>query len=188
MAVREILRMGHPLLRQPALEITTLERNDPDLRTLVSDMIETLEATGGGIGLAAPQIGVSMRLAIIQVPGGPSRYGELPHVPLTVYLNPQIEVLDDTRQSFWEGCLSVPGLRGYVPRPRAIRVRWTDLDGNAQQADYDGFLATVFQHEFDHLDGVLYVDRIEDTKRLVFEDHVDRWIANDPETAGPQLE
>lgn len=186
MAVREILRMGHPLLRQPAREVTALEQGDPDLQTLIEDMVDTLEATGGGIGLAAPQIGVSLRVAIIQVPGGPSRYGDLPTVPLTVYLNPHIEVQDETRQSFWEGCLSVPGLRGYVPRPRAIRVRWTGLDGSAQQADYSGFLATVFQHEFDHLDGVLYVDRVADTKRLVFEDEVDRWIANDPETAAPE--
>jgi peptide deformylase len=156
-----------------------------EIRAIWDDMIDTMEAMPG-VGLAAPQIGVSMRLAIIQVPGGPSRYGELPAVPLTVYLNPRIEVLDETPQGFWEGCLSVPGLRGFVPRPRAIRVRWTDLDGSAQQADYEGFLATVFQHEFDHLDGVLYVDRIQDTKRLVFEDMVDRWIANDPETAGPE--
>jgi peptide deformylase len=185
MAVKDILRMGHPLLRERAIDVTEAERTGPVLAGLVTDMVDTLEATGRGIGLAAPQIGVSLRVAIIQVPGGPSRYGELETVPLTVYVNPVIEVLDTTTQSFWEGCLSVPGLRGFVPRPRAIRVHWTDVDGTAQQAEYEGFLATIFQHEFDHLDGVLYVDRLTDTRRLVFEEEFDRWLTGDPDSAPP---
>ena len=168
MAVREILRMGHPLLRRRARPLDAQERADPALRALVDDMIDTLD-DAGGIGLAAPQIGESLRLAIIRVPGGPSRYGELESVPLTVYVNPEIETTDLVRQGFWEGCLSVPGLRGWVERPRGIRVRWLDLDGRAREASYTGFLATVFQHEFDHLDGHLYVDRMTDTTRLVFE-------------------
>lgn len=185
MAVKDILRMGHPVLRERAREVTEAERQAPAMAALVADMVDTLEATGRGIGLAAPQIGVSLRVAIIQVPGGPGRYGDLPKVPLTVYVNPHIEVLDEARQGFWEGCLSVPGMRGFVPRPRAIRVTWTDLDGSRRSAEYDGFLAMIFQHEFDHLDGVLYVDRIADTRRLVFEDQLDAWITADPEVAPP---
>lgn len=172
MAVREILRMGQPVLRRPARPLTDAERTDPALKTLVDDMVDTLDASGG-IGLAAPQIGESLRLAIIRVPGGPSRYGELETIPLTVYVNPEIEVLDRVRQGFWEGCLSVPGLRGWVERPREIRVRWLDLDGRPQSAEYTGFLSTVFQHEFDHLDGHLYIDRMTDMTRLMFESELD---------------
>ncbi len=177
MAVREILRMGQPVLRRRARPLTEAERTDPALRTLVDDMVDTLDAAGG-IGLAAPQIGEALRLAIIRVPGGPSRYGELESIPLTVYVNPEIEVLDRITQGFWEGCLSVPGLRGWVERPRAIRVRWLDLDGEPQSAEYSGFLATVFQHEFDHLDGHLYVDRMTDMTRLVFESELDTHLGS----------
>ncbi len=178
MAIREILKMGHPTLRRRAREMTIDEIRSPSIRTLIADMAETLDAVGG-IGLAAPQIDVPLRLAIIRIPGGPSRYGEIEEVPLTVYANPVIEVRDETLQGFWEGCLSVPGLRGFVERPRAIRVRWQDLEGEACEAELDDFLATVFQHEFDHLDGVLYVDRLRDIRTLVFEDELARHGAPD---------
>lgn len=173
MAIREIVRMGHPILRQRARELSAEEIASPALHHLIDDMVDTL-ADAGGIGLAAPQIAEPLRLAIIRIPGGPSRYGEIEAVPLTVYVNPRIEVSDATEQGFWEGCLSVPGLRGYVERPRGIRVRWQDLDGQPQSADYEGFLATVFQHEFDHLDGHLYVDRMKDITQLVFEEEFAR--------------
>ena len=175
MAVREILRMGHPVLRRRARPLSDAQRADPALPALVEDMVDTLDASGG-IGLAAPQIGVEQRLAIIRVAGGPSRYGELTPVPLTVYVNPEIEVVDRVRQGFWEGCLSVPGLRGWVERPRAIRVHWQDLEGAHHSAEYEGFLATVFQHEFDHLDGCLYVDRMTDSTRLVFETELEAFL------------
>lgn len=178
MAVREILRMGHPVLRQVARPLSDAERAAPALRTLVDDMVETLDAAGG-IGLAAPQIGEPLRLAIIRFAGGPTRYGDLEPVPLTVYVNPVIEVADRRLQGFWEGCLSVPGLRGFVERPRGIRVRWLDLDGVEHEAAYDGFLATVFQHEFDHLDGRLYIDRLTDTTRLSFESELDRLLEDE---------
>lgn len=181
MAVRDIVRMGHPVLRQQARELTAEELASPALRELVDDMVDTL-AAAGGIGLAAPQIAEPLRVAIIRIAGGPSRYGEIEAVPLTVYLNPRIEVRDPTLQGFWEGCLSVPGLRGYVERPRAIRVHWQDLDGHSHSADYEGFLATVFQHEFDHLDGRLYVDRLQDSTRLMFEEEFARF--GDPAGTG----
>ena len=177
MAVREILRMGHPLLRRRARPLTDAECASRALRALVADMEDTLEAAGG-VGLAAPQIGESIRLAIIRIPGGGSRYGELETVPLTVYLNPEIEVLEPETRGFWEGCLSIPGLRGWVERPQAVRVRWLDLEGGTHEARHDGFLATVFQHEFDHLDGRLYPDRMTDLTRLVFESELDRHLAD----------
>ncbi len=175
MAVREIIRMGHPTLRQRARPLTADELGNPWVRELVTDMVDTLHAAGG-IGLAAPQIDVPVRLAIIEIDGGPSRYGEIPSLPLTVFVNPDIEVLDPATGGYWEGCLSVPGLRGFVERPQHVRVRARDLDGEPLDMELQGFLATVFQHEFDHLDGVLYPDRMNGLERLMFEDEYLRFV------------
>lgn len=175
MAVRKIIRMGHPLLRQRARPLTPEERGSDVVERLVADMIDTLHDYGG-IGLAAPQVGEPLRLAIVELPGGQSRYGELPRVPLTAFVNPEIEVLDPATAGYWEGCLSVPGLRGYVERPQHIRVRALDLSGGQLEMTFQGFPATVFQHEFDHLDGTLYVDRITDPRRLVFEEEFERYV------------
>jgi len=171
MAIREIIRMGHPTLRQVARPILREELSAPWLLELVEDMKETLPAAGG-IGLAAPQVDVSVRLAIIEIEGGLSRYGEIEAMPLTVFINPEIEVLDPATGGYWEGCLSVPGLRGFVERPQHVRVRALDMNGEAFELELKGFLATVFQHEFDHLDGKLYVDRLKDSRLLVFEDQL----------------
>jgi peptide deformylase len=169
-AVRKIIRMGHPTLRRVARPLTEAEITSAATRQLVSDMVDTLHDYGG-IGLAAPQIDESIRLAIIEISGGPSRYGEIPPLPLTVFANPVIEVLDDTRSAgYWEGCLSVPGLRGWVERPQHVRVRYTTLELERRTIELRGFLATVFQHEFDHLDGRLYIDRMTDTTKLMFEE------------------
>lgn len=175
MAVRKIIRMGHPVLRQPARTLLPEEIGSAEMHRLVADMIDTLHDYGG-IGLAAPQIAEPIRLAIVELPGGPSRYGELPEVPLTAFVNPQIEIIDPATAGYWEGCLSVPGLRGFVERPQHIRVRALDLAGEALEMTFQGFPATVFQHEFDHLDGTLYVDRITDSTRLVFDEEFERYI------------
>ncbi|MDX1563671.1 MAG: peptide deformylase, partial [Gammaproteobacteria bacterium] len=140
------------------------------------DMIDTLHDYGG-IGLAAPQIGEPVRLAIVEIPEAGSRYGDLPGMPLTVFINPTITVIDPEPRGFWEGCLSVPGLRGYVERPQLIRVDYTDIEGEPQSLQLSGFLATVFQHEFDHLDGKLYVDRMTDMSLLAFEEEFMRYLA-----------
>lgn len=169
MAIREIIRMGHPALRQVARPLEPAEVSSPRIAELVQDMVDTLHHAGG-VGLAAPQVNESLRLAIIEIRGGPSRYGEIPAVPLTVFANPEIEVLPGDSAGSWEGCLSVPGLRGFVERPQHIRVRALDLKGDPIGFEVHGFLATVFQHEFDHLDGKLYVDRLKDSRLLVFED------------------
>lgn len=180
MAVRKIIRMGHPTLRQVARPLTADEISSPDLSHLVADMIDTLHDYGG-IGLAAPQINEPIRLAIVEIAGGETRYGELPSMPLTVFVNPEIEVLNPTVAGYWEGCLSVPGLRGFVERPQHIRVKALDMTGVEHVLELEGFLATVLQHEFDHLDGKLFIDRISDTTQLVFEEELERYGQDETE-------
>jgi peptide deformylase len=176
MAIRRIIRMGHPVLRRPADPVDESAIGSAEMQRLIADMIDTLHDYGG-IGLAAPQIGESIRLAIVEIPDDGSRYGELPGMPLTAFINPTITVLDDDTHGFWEGCLSVPGLRGFVERPQHIRVDYLDLERNRQSLQLQGFRATVFQHEFDHLDGKLYIDRLTDTRLLAFEEEFMRYLA-----------
>jgi peptide deformylase len=176
MAVRKIVRMGHPVLRHPAEPLAAAEIASEDTRRLIADMIDTLRDYGG-VGLAAPQVGEPIRLAIVEIPESGSRYGDLPAMPLTVFINPAIEVLDPAARGFWEGCLSVPGLRGFVERPQLIRVDYLDAEGQAHAMELSGFLATVFQHEFDHLDGKLYIDRMTDTRLFAFEEEFMRYLA-----------
>ncbi len=176
MAVRKVVRMGHPVLRQPARPLEPDEIGSEPIRRLLTDMVDTLHDYGG-IGLAAPQVAESIRLAIIEIPGGPTRYGDIPVMPLTAFINPEIEVVNPETQGYWEGCLSLPGLRGFVERPQHVRVRYTTEDGGRDELELKGFLATVFQHEFDHLDGKLYVDRITDSTLLSFEEEYLRYLA-----------
>ncbi|MEM7004064.1 MAG: peptide deformylase [Pseudomonadota bacterium] len=180
MAVRKIIRMGHPTLRQPAAPVSAEAIGSPELERLIEDMVDTLHDYGG-IGLAAPQVDEPIRLAIIEIPAGANRYGEIEPMPLTTFINPTISVLDESQAGFWEGCLSVPGLRGYVERPQHIRVDYINVDGAPAALTLQGFWATVFQHEFDHLDGHLYIDRITDTTRLSFEEEFGRYWASNEE-------
>jgi peptide deformylase len=175
MAVRKIIRMGHPTLRRVAQPLDESEIGSDAVHRLVVDMIDTLHDYGG-IGLAAPQVNEPFRLAIVELPGGPSRYGELPELPLTVFVNPKIEIIDAASAGYWEGCLSVPGLRGYVERPQHVVVKALNLAGDPIEMELKGFPATVFQHEFDHLDGKLYVDHIADPTLLVFEEEFERYV------------
>lgn len=174
MAQREIIKMGHPTLRQVARSMSKEEIQSPATHQLIDDMKITLDAVGG-IGLAAPQINESIRLAIIEVPATGSRYGELPPLPLTVFVNPVITIVDSTTAGNWEGCLSVPGLRGWVERPQKIVVEYLDLQLNLHKKVFVGFQATVCQHEIDHLDGYLFVDRLTDSRKLVFESEMEHW-------------
>ena len=177
MAVREILKMGDPrLLRvaQPVREFGT-----PALRALVADMFETMAAADGA-GLAAPQIGVDLQLAIFGFDRN-ARYPEAPAVPLTTLINPQIEPLGDEIVDGWEGCLSVPGLRGVVPRFARIRYRGVDADGKPIEREAEGFHARVVQHECDHLIGRLYPTRMRDLTQLGFTSV----LFPDPATAPP---
>jgi peptide deformylase len=175
MAVRKIIRMGHPTLRQVAREVTEQEIGSDPLQRLIEDMVDTLHDYGG-IGLAAPQINEPLRLAIIEIPAGPSRYGDLAELGLSVFVNPDIQIIDPARAGYWEGCLSVPGLRGFVERPQHIKVTASNQHGEPVELELSGFSATVFQHEFDHLDGKLYLDRMTDTTKLAFEEEFARFL------------
>lgn len=169
MAVRTVIRLGHPNLRRKAEPYPVDLIGSPDFLSLIGDMVETLHAYGG-IGLAAPQVDLGYRIAIIEIENTSTRYGEMERVPLRVYVNPTIRIVEQGSAGYWEGCLSIPGMRGFVERPQHILVDYTDDRGRPRQVRADGFPATVFQHEFDHLDGILYVDRIKDLSKFAFEE------------------
>lgn len=160
--------MGHPTLRQTAAPYPLEMLGSAEFNELVTDMRETMH-TAGGIGLAAPQIDVPFQIAVIELDGGPSRYGKIPSQPFGVYINPRITVLDPETAGYWEGCLSVPGIMGFVERPQRIQVNYVNVKGEETELVAEGFLATVFQHEFDHLFGHLFVDRVTDTAQLSFD-------------------
>lgn len=164
MTARAVLKMGHPILQQVAETVT--EFNTPELHALLQDMQDTMRAMQGA-GLAAPQIGVSQRVVIFGVTQNP-RYPDVEPVPQTVLINPEIDYLDDTRVKGWEGCLSIPGMRGLVPRFQHIRYRGYDAMGERIEREAHGFHARVVQHEVDHLDGILYPYRIEDLREFGF--------------------
>lgn len=168
MAVRTVLRMGHPLLLQVAAPVERF--GTADLRQLVADMDDTMRALNGA-GIAAPQIGVSLRAVIFEVTSNP-RYPQAEPVPYTVLLNPVLELLGNERDEAWEGCLSVPGLRGMVARHTNLRYRGFDLDGRPIDRTVTGFHARVVQHEVDHLDGILYPMRVADLRSFGFEDEL----------------
>jgi peptide deformylase len=165
MAVRRVLKMGEPLLRSIAAPVT---RFDTELAALVADMDETMRALSGA-GIAAPQIGVSARVVIFELEDNP-RYPHVAPVPYTVLVNPLITALTAEQDEGWEGCLSVPGMRGLVPRFRRVRYRGFDLEGKPIDRTVDGFHARVVQHEVDHLDGILFPQRVRDLRNFGFED------------------
>lgn len=162
MTVHRILKMGDPRLLRVARPVEAF--GTPELRTLAADMFETMRAVNGA-GLAAPQIGVDLRLVIFGF-GRNVRYPDAEPVPETVLVNPVVEPIGAADEEGWEGCLSVPGMRGVVPRHARIRYRGFDLEGRPIEREADGFHARVVQHECDHLDGVLYPMRIRDFSRF----------------------
>jgi peptide deformylase len=164
MTVQRVLRMGDPRLRQVAAPVAAFDT--AELHALIADMKDTM-ADYDGAGLAATQIGVLQRVMIFGIDANP-RYPDAEAVPMTVLVNPAYEVIDPEAEAGWEGCLSVPGMRGIVARPRAIRYRGYDAHGMLIEREVDGFHARVFQHEYDHLDGVLYTDRIQDRASFGF--------------------
>jgi len=166
-AILKVARLGHPVLRQPARDLSREEILSEGTRRLVADMRETL-VEYGGVGLAAPQVHEPVRLALIEFAADSTRYRIETAQPLLVLFNARVHVLDATPAGFWEGCLSVPGLRGWVERPSKIRITYQDEAAEPRELEAEGFLATVCQHELDHLDGVLYVDRIADPQRFAF--------------------
>ena len=165
MSRREIVEIGHPVLRERARELTPDELRSDEVQRLIDDMIETMRYAEGA-GLAANQVGETARVAVVEVRPGNPRYPYKPPVPLTVIVNPVIEPLDDELEWINEGCLSVPNLRGEVPRHVNVRVRYLDRDGVEHDEVRRGLTAGTFQHELDHLDGVLFVDRVADPSTL----------------------
>ena len=178
MAVRDIVRMGHPVLRKNATAYPRENIGSPEFKALIADMKDTM-ADAGSIGLAAPQINESVQIAVIEVPASGSRYGDHEAVPFAVYINPVVTVLDGETAGYWEGCLSVPGLMGYVERPQHVRIDYVDEHNQSKSLVAKGFTATVFQHELDHLVGTLYVDRLVDSTQLAYAEEYAAFIAQD---------
>ena len=166
MPARPVLKMGHPVLKQVAAPVERFGTGE--LLDLIEDMNDTMRAMNGA-GHAAPQIGVSLRVVVFEVQRNP-RYPQAEAVPYTVLVNPELTPLDDEMEDGWEGCLSVPGLRGLVPRYRRLRYRGHDPHGLPIDRTVAGFHARVVQHEVDHLDGILYPMRIRDLRDLGYED------------------
>jgi peptide deformylase len=164
MAVRPVLRMGDPRLLEAARPVEAFDT--PELHALIADMQDTMRALDGA-GLAAPQIGVGLQVAIFGVERNP-RYPDAEPVPFTVLVNPVLEAIGTAMEEGWEGCLSVPGMRGLVPRHRELRYRGFDPAGNPIERAVSGFHARVVQHECDHLAGILYPMRIRDLRNFGF--------------------
>jgi len=172
--------MGDPRLLAQASPVTTFDT--PALRALLADMRDTMTQLDGA-GLAAPQIGVGLRVVIFGVSANP-RYPDAEPVPQTVLINPVVTPLSEAMEEDWEGCLSVPGLRGWVPRYRSVRYRGRDEHGRPFERSVEGFHARVVQHECDHLDGRVYLDRMTDLKTLSFIREFERFLEPPPEDDG----
>jgi peptide deformylase len=166
MAVLKVARLGHPILRQIAEPVSPEAIRAPEIQRLIDDMLETM-AEYDGAGLAAPQVHVSRRVVIYGVEANP-RYPEAPAVPLTILVNPRITPLGSEQDEDWEGCLSVPDLRGMVPRFTRVKVEALGRDGQPLRFTAEDFHARVVQHECDHLDGKVYLDRMRSMETLSF--------------------
>jgi peptide deformylase len=170
MAILKVARLGHPILRQRAEPIAPTEIRSPEIQRLIDDMIETMHEYDGA-GLAANQVHTLKRVAVIEVRENP-RYPDAPHIPLTVLVNPVVTPLTTEMEEGWEGCLSVPDMRGRVPRFTAVRLEGYDRKGGRLDLIGKDFFARVLQHETDHLEGVVYLDRMPDLTTLC---HVAEW-------------
>jgi len=170
MAILKVARLGHPVLRQQAQPLTVEEIRSPDTQRFIDDMIETMREYDGA-GLAANQVHTPKQVCVIEVLGNP-RYPEAPHIPLTVLINPVVTPLTDEMEEGWEGCLSVPDMRGRVPRFTEVRLECLDREGQKIDLIAKEFFARVIQHETDHLRGIVYVDRMRDLSSL---SHIAEW-------------
>jgi peptide deformylase len=162
--IRPIVQVGDPVLRGRARELEPGELRSAEVQALVDDLVETMRDAGGA-GLAAPQVGVPLRLFVVEVRDNP-RYPYKPSIPLRVLANPELRPLGDETFPSYEGCLSVPDLRGLLPRHAAVEVSYLDREGRRVRERVRGLSAGTFQHELDHLDGVLFLDRVEDPRTL----------------------
>ncbi|MBC1235872.1 peptide deformylase [Nostoc sp. 2RC] len=171
---QSIIQLGNPTLRQKAAWVDNIQ--DPSIQKLIDDLMSTV-ATANGVGIAAPQVAQSYRLFIVASRPN-ARYPNAPEMEPTAMINPRIishskEVVKD-----WEGCLSVPGIRGLVPRYKNIEVEYSDRQGNVQKQELRDFVARIFQHEYDHLDGIVFVDRLENTLDMITEQEYQQRVVN----------
>lgn len=173
MAILKVARMGHPVLRRVALPVPEARIGEPDTQLLIDDMIETM-VEYRGVGLAAPQVHVSARIVVVQQVSEDEEALE----PL-ILVNPEIEPAGDETDIGWEGCLSIPDIRGRVPRSVWLHMRAFDRHGAPMEMEVEGFDARIIQHEVDHLDGILYLDRMEDAVSLTFLDEFARFCSTD---------
>ena len=174
MSILKVARIGHPAVRARAVDLSPDSIPSPDTQRLIDDMIETMHEYDG-VGLAAPQVHVGLRLAVIEVPEDDERTKG--GVPLTVLVNPVVSPVGEKMVEGWEGCLSIPDLRGRVPRYRRLELRALDRNGKPFRVEASDFFARVIQHECDHLDGSVYLDRMKDARSLSFIDEWDRFVA-----------
>ncbi|MFN3603261.1 MAG: peptide deformylase [Leptonema sp. (in: bacteria)] len=177
MAIKHILKIGNPLLRERSKEVPITEIKSKETKNLIKDMFDSMKAAKG-IGLAAPQIGVLKRIVIVGYEPS-ERYPEIEfenpeNIQYKVLINPKIEFLTKETLGFWEGCLSVPGMKGYVERPKKIKLVYYSPNEELKEEIIEGFEAIVVQHECDHLDGILYVDRLKDTRLFGFDEEFDK--------------
>lgn len=170
MAILKVARLGHPVLRKVAAPVPVGEIGAPETQRLIDDMVETMREYSGA-GLAAPQVHALKQICVIEVNRNP-RYPDAPAIPLTVLVNPVVTPLTDEMEDGWEGCLSVPDMRGIVPRFGSVRLEARDREGNPIDVVAKEFLARVIQHETDHLHGIVYVDRMRDLSTLT---HLAEW-------------
>ena len=182
MSVLPIVQLGAPVLRQVAREVTLEELKSDVCQQFIDDLIETMRHANGA-GLAANQVAHPIRICAVEVKPNNPRYPYKPPIPLMVLVNPKIEPIDETCFLNFEGCLSVPNLRGQVFRYQHVRLTYLDRDGNSHEEEVHGITAGTYQHELDHLDGMLFVDRVEDTKSLCTWDnfemyHKDKFVSS----------
>jgi peptide deformylase len=178
MSILKVARLGHPVLRQVTVNLSPHEIQSPPMQKFIDDMIETMKEYDG-VGLAADQVHESKQVAVLEVADNP-RYPNKPQVPLTVLINPKITPLSNETEEDWEGCLSIPDLRGKVPRYRRIRVEARDRNGNPLDFIANDFHARVIQHEYDHLNGKVYLDRMRDLSTLSFLQEFARYSMRPP--------
>lgn len=163
--IKEVLTIGHEMLVQVSKEVMPEEFNTPPLDNLIKDMIDTMGYKNGAVGISAVQIGVLKRVIVIGYEDNNSRYSDTGNFPLTIMINPSFEIINDEVCEYNEGCLSVPDFRGIVVRSKKIRYKYQDVEGVVISGESDGFFARVFQHEVDHMNGILFPMRIEGVEK-----------------------
>ena len=178
MATLTIVRLGHPALRTPAQAVAKQDIASPQLERLIDDLVETMRAAGS-VGLSAPQVGIGQQVFVYEIPDDPEVPGDA--VPLKVILNPMLVAQPGRLVYDWEGCTSVPDLRGLVPRHPSVRIRGLDRAGESVDAVASGLEGRVIQHEYDHLNGMLFLDRMRDLRSLAFSAEWERYMAGDGE-------